>query len=313
MRGGPSHIDMWDPKPDAPAEYRGEFGTIPTNVPGILLCDMLPLSARIMDKWSIVRSLHHHDAGHSTGDQICFTGYNAGPNPDENVHPSCGSIVSKQLGHTDAAPAGLRDDPADGARHRAGLPRRGAQAVRDAGRPGRSPARSGCRTSRCRRASRSSGSATARDCCDRFDALRRDVDATGQIDAARPLQQKAWDILTSPAARDAFDLDTRAEVGPRALRLHAGVRPEGGQPLRLPGLEPAHPAGPPAGRGRRAAGDGRPALVGHAREGLRVAAARLPAALGPGVLGADRGPGGPRPAGDRRWCSPGASSAARRG
>ncbi len=103
MRGGPSHIDMWDPKPDAPVELRGEFGVIDTNVPGIRLSDMLPLSAKIMDKWSIVRSLHHHDAGHCTGDQICFTGYNAGPDPDENVHPSLGSIVSKQLGHLSTA------------------------------------------------------------------------------------------------------------------------------------------------------------------------------------------------------------------
>src|SRR6516164_6242212 len=99
MRGGPSHIDMWDPKPDAPVEYRGEFGVIGTNVPGIILSDMLPRCGRIMDKWSIIRSLHHHDAGHSSGDQICFTGYNAGPNPDENIMPSCGSIVSRQLGH----------------------------------------------------------------------------------------------------------------------------------------------------------------------------------------------------------------------
>src|SRR4051794_3066323 len=99
MRGGPSHIDMWDPKPDAPVEYRGEFGVINSSVPGILVSDMLPQTARMMDKWSIVRSLHHHDAGHSTGDQICFTGYNTGPNPDENIYPSCGSIVSRQIGH----------------------------------------------------------------------------------------------------------------------------------------------------------------------------------------------------------------------
>src|SRR6266446_1967818 len=99
MRGGPSHIDMWDPKPDAPVEYRGEFGVKPTNVPGITLSDMLPMCGKIMDKWSIVRSLYHGDAGHSTGDQICFTGYPTGPNPDENIHPSCGSIVSKQFGH----------------------------------------------------------------------------------------------------------------------------------------------------------------------------------------------------------------------
>src|SRR6266404_10006017 len=94
MRGGPSHIDMWDPKPDAPAEYRGEFGVINSRVPGITLSDMLPQTARMMDKWSILRSLHHHDAGHSAGDQICFTGYNSGPNPDENIYPSCGAVVS---------------------------------------------------------------------------------------------------------------------------------------------------------------------------------------------------------------------------
>src|SRR5262245_11458231 len=99
MRGGPSHIDMWDTKPDAPADYRGEFGTIPTKVPGIQLGDLLPMTAGIMDKWSIVRSLHHTDAGHSAGDQICFTGYLPGPSPDQNIYPSCGSIVSKQLGH----------------------------------------------------------------------------------------------------------------------------------------------------------------------------------------------------------------------
>jgi len=99
MRGGPSHIDMWDPKPLAPAEYRGEFGTIDTRVPGIQLGDLLPMSAKVMDQWSIIRSLNHEDAGHSTGDQICFTGYPAGPSPDENVRPSCGSIVARQLGH----------------------------------------------------------------------------------------------------------------------------------------------------------------------------------------------------------------------
>ena len=106
MRGGPSHIDMWDPKPDAPAEYRGEFGVTNTNVPGIVLSDMLPMCAKVQDKWSIVRSLHHHDAGHSSGDQICFTGYNSGPNPDENFYPSCGSIVARQLGqHSPQLPA----------------------------------------------------------------------------------------------------------------------------------------------------------------------------------------------------------------
>ena len=101
MRGGPSQHETWDPKPDAPIEYRGEFGTTSTTVPGIQICDRLPMSARMMKKWAIIRSLHHEDAGHSTGDQICFTGYPAAKDlPAEgpgNTMPSCGSIVAKQL------------------------------------------------------------------------------------------------------------------------------------------------------------------------------------------------------------------------
>src|SRR5262245_13335462 len=65
MRGGPSQHETWDPKPEAPLEYRGEFRAISTKVPGIQICELLPMSARIMDKWSIIRSLHHTDAGHS--------------------------------------------------------------------------------------------------------------------------------------------------------------------------------------------------------------------------------------------------------
>src|SRR5215212_2172753 len=103
MRGGPSQHETWDPKPEAPIEYRGDFGAMSTKVPGIQICDLLPMSARIMDKWSIIRSLHHMDAGHSTGDQIVFTGYPSAPNlPADgpgNVMPSCGSIVAKQLQH----------------------------------------------------------------------------------------------------------------------------------------------------------------------------------------------------------------------
>jgi len=52
-----------------------------------------------MDKWSILRSLHHTNAGHSAGDQICFTGYPPGQDPNVNIYPSCGSVVAKQLQH----------------------------------------------------------------------------------------------------------------------------------------------------------------------------------------------------------------------
>ena len=96
-RGGPSQHETWDPKPDAPQEYRGAFGATSTKVPGIQICDLLPKCAAMMDKFAIIRSLHHTDAGHSAGDQIMFTGYPPNKNnPGLNVHPSIGSIVAEQ-------------------------------------------------------------------------------------------------------------------------------------------------------------------------------------------------------------------------
>jgi hypothetical protein len=209
MRGGPSHIDMWDPKPEAPAEYRGEFGTISTNVPGVYLSDMLPKCAAIQDKWSIVRSLHHHDAGHSTGDQICFTGYNSGPMADENIHPSCGSIVAEQLGHlspefpsyvmiprmvpgTNAAYLGVANKPFETLSDPATKAPFKVPNFELA--EGLSSLRMGDR----------------RELLRDFDRLRRETDARGQIRAVDRFQQQAWDIVTSPKARAAFDLDAES-------------------------------------------------------------------------------------------------------
>ena len=210
MRGGPSHIDMWDPKPNAPVEYRGEFGVQRTNVPGILLSDMLPRSGRIMDKWSIIRSLHHHDAGHSSGDQICFTGYNSGPNPDENVYPSCGSIVSRQLGHLSPhLPAYVmipRNVPGTGPGY-LGVAHKAFETGVDPAVPG---------PFRVPNFALPTG-VTLEQVGDRrgllqsFDNLRRDLDNTGQLSALDRYNQQAWDILTSSAARQAFDLDSEPE------------------------------------------------------------------------------------------------------
>jgi len=220
MRGGPSHIDMWDPKPEAPSEYRGEFGTLPTRVPGISLSDMLPLCGQIMSKWSIVRSLHHHDAGHSSGDQICFTGYPSGPNPDENSYPSCGAIVAKQLGHlTPQLPAYVM------------IPRRV---------PGVDPAYLGVAYKPFETGADPAAAGpfrlpnfdlpagiTLEQLGDRkqllrqFDTMRREVDLSGQLEALDRFNQQAWEMVTSPAARDAFDLDKE----PAPLRERYGFMP----------------------------------------------------------------------------------------
>jgi hypothetical protein len=65
LSGGPSHLDMWDPKPDAPAEIRGPFGTIPTVVPGIGICEHLPLQARMMDRLTLIRSVDCRASDHT--------------------------------------------------------------------------------------------------------------------------------------------------------------------------------------------------------------------------------------------------------
>lgn len=211
MRGGPSHIDMWDTKPDAPADYRGEFGTISTNVPGIQLGDLLPMTAKIMDKWSIIRSLHHGDAGHSAGDQICFTGYLPGPSPDVNIYPSCGSIVSKQLGHqTPHMPAYVmipKVVPGAGSAY-LGVTHKPFETIADPANTG--PFRipnfelpEGVTFDRI---------GDRRSLLTSFDQMRRDTDASGQVDALDRFHQQAWSMLTTPEARDAFDLDKEPET-----------------------------------------------------------------------------------------------------
>ncbi len=217
MRGGPSHLDTWDPKPDAPAEFRGEFGVVPSAVPGVRLCDLLPMSARILDRWSIIRSLYHHDAGHSSGDQICFTGYNSGPNPDENIRPSCGSIVARQLGSQNPClPAYVMipsNVPGSGSAY-LGVAYKAFETGADPANPG--PFKipnfelpQGVTVERV---------GDRRSLLASFDQVRRDVDASGQVDALDRFGRQAWDILTSPAARNAFDLDRE----PAAVRERYG-------------------------------------------------------------------------------------------
>jgi hypothetical protein len=164
------------------------------------------MSAKMMDKWSIVRSLNHHDAGHSTGDQICFTGYNTGPNPDENVHPSIGSIVSKQLGHlsTTMPPYVMIPRLLPGANSAyLGVAHKPFETQADPAQPGpfKLP------NFKLAEGVTYDQVDDRKELLKRFDTLRRDADKSGQMDAADKFQQRAWDILTSPKARDAFDLD----------------------------------------------------------------------------------------------------------
>jgi hypothetical protein len=201
-------------------EIRGEFGVSSTRVPGIQLSDMLPQSGKIMDKWSIVRSLYHADAGHSSGDQICFTGYPSGPNPDQNVFPSCGSIIAEQLGRQQPKlPAYVmipKMVPGTGSAY-LGVAHKPFETEADpaAEGPFKLPAFS---LTEGLTLNRLDG---RRELLTNFDQIRRELDNTGQMQAIDRFQQQAWSILSSSAARDAFDLERE----PAALRERYGFMP----------------------------------------------------------------------------------------
>ena len=99
--GGPSHLDSFDPKPDAASEFRGEFKAISTNVPGIQLSEHLPNTAKVTDKIAIIRSLTSNIAAHEQASQYLLTGYKPLPTLQ---YPSYGSVIAKELGVRNAVP-----------------------------------------------------------------------------------------------------------------------------------------------------------------------------------------------------------------
>ena len=99
LGGGPSHMDMYDLKPNAPKEFRGEFNPIPTNVPGVDICEHFPLQAKMWDKLAVIRSVVSVDE-HS--DSAVMTGYSERQNRTAG-HPSFGSVVSKVRGASASA------------------------------------------------------------------------------------------------------------------------------------------------------------------------------------------------------------------
>lgn len=101
LPGGPSHIDLWDQKPDAPVEIRGEFNPIETNVPGIRICELFPRMAQMMDKFIPIRSICDADGRHD-GYQ-CMTGRKFGSRKPPGGWPAMGSWVSHAQGALNAA------------------------------------------------------------------------------------------------------------------------------------------------------------------------------------------------------------------
>jgi hypothetical protein len=193
LRGGASHLDSLDMKPDAPAEIRGEFRPIPTNVPGVQVCEHLPLLARTMDKVAVLRGIQSVDIGDHTPHYI-LTGF-----PDRGRRPVLGSVVSYLRPPAGGMPPyvslmyeppGLYDTEGPtycGPAHRPFAPR-------EAGLANLSLAR-GVSLDQLQ---------DRRKLLDTFDTLARGSDA---IDSYR---RRALEMVASPKVREAFDLSKEA-------------------------------------------------------------------------------------------------------
>jgi hypothetical protein len=208
LPGGPSHMDMYDLKPDAPVEYRGEFRPIQTNVPGVQISEHFPRQARMWDKLSTIRSIVSVDE-HS--DSLVMTGYSENTNRIAH-HPSFGSVMSRLRGNAsaDLPPfVSLRGmsigcEPGYlGVAHRAFTP--DGQGLANLNRAG------GVDNTR---------TADRRGLLENFDTVRREIDQSGTMRGMDSFTQRAFDMVASGATRHALDLNSEE---PRTRDRYRGV------------------------------------------------------------------------------------------
>jgi len=203
--GGPSHIDMYDLKPDAPAEVRGEFKPIPTNVAGIRISEQLPLQAKIMDKLAILRSAYHTNAGHGMGSQWMQTGYQATIEVNDNIYPATGSVVAKLKGANDPGmPAYVN------------LPRKvsfGNAAYLGASfnpfAPDNNPNEASFQVKNLKLPQRVDAARLDRrkDLLKDLDTIRRDIDTKGDVAGLDTFYRDAMEMVTNTKAQQAFDVN----------------------------------------------------------------------------------------------------------
>ena len=99
LTGGPTHIETYDPKPEAPAEYRGPLGVVKTNLPGVYFSELMKEQAKVADKLAIIRSIHHDSSSHDTSSHLTQTGYyKIGRKGGKNSFPAIASTTAMLKG-----------------------------------------------------------------------------------------------------------------------------------------------------------------------------------------------------------------------
>jgi uncharacterized protein (DUF1501 family) len=230
LPGGLSHIDTYDMKPDAPAEYRGEFRPIRTVVPGINICEELPLHARVADRFNLIRSVSHGFGTHSGAHKEMMTG-NVPKSKKGFVNevPSVGSVVARlresQRLSVPVYTSGQREGTdADSYSQGAAWLGHACMPFLVPGDPSDDdwsiPNLSVVPEVKPRMLER-------RALLKQFDQIRRDLDQHGVVESSDRFNQQAFEILTSNAARNAFDLSREDP----AVRDRYGRNPYGQQAL----------------------------------------------------------------------------------
>jgi len=208
LGGGPPHLDMYDLKPEAPAEFRGEFQPIQTNVPGVQICEHFPLQAQMWDRLAVIRSLVSTD---DHFDSETMTGFNETKNRVRH-HPSFGAVVSKLRGqqNPEIPPfvslrglSGGQEPGFLGVAHRAFTPSG----------PGLDNLKLLKDVNAERLGDRKALLAS-------FDAMRRDLDASGTAAGMDEFNGRAFDIIASGGVRKALDL-TRED--PKTRDRYRGI------------------------------------------------------------------------------------------
>jgi hypothetical protein len=202
LSGGPSHIDMWDPKPDAPREIRGPFGHIPTKLPGVHVCEHLPLTAKLMDKLTILRSVDCSSSNHTpitmqAGNPLARR---TNDGEDGGGYPSMGSVAAKFRGpNIPGMPAfiGLADSWKSDV-WGAGQLGNGFDPVNGKELAGSLTLPEGLTVDRL---------GDRHTLQENLDRLKRSLDESPAVAAADRYTQQAFDVLTSGRAQRAFNLE----------------------------------------------------------------------------------------------------------
>ena len=213
LHGGPSHLETYDLKPEAPSSYRSIYQPIDTNVPGMQICEHFPLQAKLADKFSLVRSLHHDVGIHSDGGIIVLTGKRPTKldptSQSKSDHPDFGSVASKFRGLGKnvippyvAIPAQTyMTRPAYLGMHH------GPFVVSD-------PATSSYKPPHVSLAAGRDGQflENRKQLLTQLDRFRSDLDLDGSSAGVDNFRSVAFDMLTSPQAAAAFDVAQESDV-----------------------------------------------------------------------------------------------------